>query len=156
MFLNRMALGLSVAMVFAGVGCGGDDPLTGSWTNTACFGAKATPDGVKSCTTTLSFTNELAFSLKSEQFSEPATAVAPGCTTTRLVEGQSWSTDGDTFTLAGGGKATLARSSCVNATDEFPATTTTDIAIPSAGSGYVITDNSLTIAAGLLAGTYTK
>ncbi len=50
----------------------------------------------------------------------------------------------------------MARSSCVNATDEFKATPTTDIAVPTGGSAYVITDNSLTIDKGPLAGTYTN
>ena len=156
MFLNRMALGLSVAMVFAGVGCGGDDPLTGTWSNDSCFGAKTTPEGVKSCKTSLTFSNELAFELKAEQLSEPATAVAPGCTTTHLVKGQTWSTDGTTFTLDGSGDATMERTSCVNAADELKAAPTTAITAPRGDSGYVITDNSLTIAAGPLAGTYTN
>ena len=156
MFLDRMALGLSVAMVFAGVGCGGDDPLTGTWSNDTCFGAKTTPEGIKSCKTSLTFTNELTFTLKAEQISEPATATNPGCTTTRMVDGQSWSTDGNTFTLEGSGKATMERTSCVNTVDNLKAAPTTDIAVAAGGSGYVITDNSLTIAAGPLAGTYTN
>jgi hypothetical protein len=151
-----MMLGLSVALAFAAAGCGGDDPLTGTWTNTACFGEKATPAGIKSCSTELTFTADLAFSLKAKAFSEPATATAPGCTTTRSVDSQTWSTDGETFTLAGNGKATTERSSCVNASDEFKAVTTTDIAVAAGASGYVITDNSLTIAKGDLAGTYTR
>jgi hypothetical protein len=156
MILNRMMLGLSVALAFAAAGCGGDDPLTGTWTNTACFGVKATPEGIKSCSTELTFTADLAFSLKAKAFSEPATAMAPGCTTTRSVDGQTWSTDGTSFTLEGDGKATTERSSCVNATDEFKSMATTDIAVASRASGYVITDNSLTISAGDLAGTYTR
>src|SRR5512132_341140 len=148
MFLNRMTLGLSFAMVLAGVGCGGDDPLTGSWSNDSCFGVKTMPEGVKSCRTSLTFTNELTFELKAEQVSEPATAMAPGCTTPRLITGQTWSTDGTSFTLEGPGKATMERTSCVNATDELKAAPTSDIAIPTDRSGYVITDNSLTIASG--------
>jgi hypothetical protein len=151
-----MALGLSVAMLLAVAGCGGEDPLTGTWSNSTCFGSASTPAGIKSCTTALTFTTDLAFSLKAEQFSEPATAMAPGCTTTRLVEGQTWSTDGDTYTLAGTGKPTMARSSCVNATDEFKAVATTDVAVPTGGSAYVITANSLSITSGPLAGTYTN
>ncbi len=156
MFLDRMALGLSVTMVLALAGCGGDDALTSSWSNSSCFGSKTTPEGIKECKTSLSFTDDLMFSVKAEQFSEPATATAPGCTTTREITGQTWSTDGTTFTLEGTGKATMGRSSCVNATDELKAAPTTDIAVPTGGSGYVITDNSLTIATGPLAGTYTK
>lgn len=143
-------------MVFAGVGCGGDDPLTGNWKNTACFGVKATPEGIASCSTQLKFTTDLAFTLEAKQFSEPATVKAPGCTTTRIVDSQTWSTDGEVFTLAGAGKATMERSSCVNASDEFKAVATTDIGVVASSSGYVIVEDSLTIATGPLAGTYTR
>ena len=157
MNLNRMMLGLSVALAFVAAGCGGDDPLASTWTNTSCFGSKATPEGIKSCSTALTFTNDLAFSLKAEEFSEPATAKAPGCTTTRHVDGQTWSTDGTTFTLTGTGKATMERSSCVNASDEFKAVATTDIAVPAGRTDYVITDDTtLTITKGPLAGTYNR
>ena len=142
--------------MFAGAGCGGDDPLTGTWSDATCFGAKTTPEGIKSCTTALTFTADLAFSLKAEQFSEPGTATAPGCTTTRTIEGQTWSTDGTAFTLAGTGKAMMERSSCVNATDEFKPLATTELVAPSGGSEYVIDNKTLTIAKGPLAGTYTN
>ena len=143
-------------MVLAVAGCGGDDALTGTWNNTACFGSKMTPAGIKECKTALTFADDLTFSLKAEQFSEPATATAPGCTTTRMVEGQTWSTDGTTVTVEGTAKATLARSSCVNSTDEIKAGPTTDIGVAPGGAQYVITDNSLTIASGPLSGTYTN
>ncbi len=156
MILDRMALGLSVAMMFAGVGCGGEDPLTATWSNTSCFGSKGTPEGIKSCTTELHFTTDLAFSLEAKQFSQPATAMAPGCTTTRRVDGQTWSTEGTSFTLADTGKATTERSSCVNAADEFKAAPTTDIGVASGTFAYVITDKSLSISTGPLAGTYSR
>ncbi len=156
MMLNRMALGLSVALVFAGAGCGGDDPLTGTWSNATCFGAKTTPEGIKSCSTALTFTADLEFSVKTQQFSEPATATAPGCTTTRTVDGQTWSTDGTAFALEGTGKVMMERSSCVNATDEFKPMATADLAAPTGGSDYVISDKTLTIAKGPLAGAYTN
>ena len=155
MILDRMALGLSVAMMFAGVGCGGEDPLTATWSNTSCFGFKGTPVGMKSCSTQLTFTADLAFSLEAKQFAEPATAVGPGCTTTRKVQGQTWSTDGTSFTLGNTGKATTERSSCVNASDEFKAVATKDIEVASGTTAYAITDNSLNIPSGPLAGTYT-
>jgi hypothetical protein len=155
MFLNRMILGLSVTMALACAGCGGDDPLAATWSNSNCYGFKGTPEGIKSCTTALTFTNDLTFTLKAEQFSEPATATSPGCTTTRDVTGQTWSTDGDAFTLDSAGKATQKRSSCVNAADEFDTKATTDIGVAAGTAAYVITDNSLTISAGPLAGTYT-
>lgn len=156
MILTRIALGLSIATMLASTGCGGDDPLTGTWKNTGCFGVSATPAGIKSCTTELSFPTDLNFSLKAEQFSEPATATAPGCTTTRKVSGQTWSTDGDNVAIEGTGAATLARSSCVNATDEFAEAATTDISVGAGTAAYVITGDSLSIATGPLAGTYTR
>jgi hypothetical protein len=156
MSLNRMALGLSVTMMLIGAGCGGDDPLTSTWSNTTCFGSATMPEGIKDCKTTLTFNADLTFSLQAQQFSEPATATNPGCTTTRLIEGQTWSTDGTSFTLASTGKATMERTSCVNATDENKPVATTDIAVPTGRAEYVITDTSLTIASGALKGTYTQ
>src|SRR5512132_1460637 len=119
MTLNRMPLCLSVAMVLAVAGCGGDDPLTGTWSNDTCFGSSTRPAGVEKCKTSLTFNDDLTFSIKSEELGMPATAAAPGCTTTREITGQTWSTDASTFTLAGAGRATIERSSCVNEKDEF-------------------------------------
>lgn len=143
-------------MMLIGAGCGGDDPLTGSWSNSTCFGSTNMPEGIKDCKTSLTFSADLTFSLDAQQFSEPATATNPGCTTTRKIEGQTWSTDGTSFTLESTGKATMERSSCINATDESTAVATTDIAVPTGRAEYVITDTSLTIASGPLKGTYTR
>jgi hypothetical protein len=156
MILNRMALGLSAAMVLAVTGCGGEDPLTGTWTNNSCFGSATKPAGVEECKTSLTFSDDLTFSLKSEEEAMPATATAPGCTTTREIKGQSWSTDGKTFTLVGTGKATIERSNCVNETDEFQAAPTPDMKMPTGSATYTIVDESLTIESGLLKGTYTR
>ena len=156
MILNRMALGLSIAMVLAVAGCGGDDPLTGTWSNDSCYGSSAKPTGVEECKTSLKFSDDLTFELRSEEVAMPATATAPGCTTTREIKGQKWSTDGKTFTLEGTGKATVERTNCVNATDEFQAAPTPDIKIPTGSSPYTIVDESLTIQSGPLKGTYTR
>ena len=72
------------------------------------------------------------------------------------MKGQTWSTDGQSLTLVGTGRATTERSSCVNGTDEFKAFATTEIGVPSGASAYAITDNSLSIATGPLAGTYKR
>jgi hypothetical protein len=156
MILNRMALGLSVAMVLAVTGCGGDDPLTGTWSNESCFGSSSTPAGVEKCKTSLTFDDDLTFSIQAQEFAMPATATAPGCTTTREIEGQTWSTDGSTLTLEGSAKATSERSSCVNERDEFKAGPTVDMEIPTGDATYTIVDKSLTIESGPLKGTYTR
>ena len=156
MILNRMALGLSVAMVLAAAGCGGKDPLTGTWSNDSCYGSTTTPEGVKSCKTSLMFNDDLTFSIKAEELAMPATATAPGCTTTREITGQTWSTDARTFTIAGTGKATVERSGCVNDKDEFKAAPAADMNIPSGTAPYTLVDKSLTIESGPLKGTYTR
>ncbi|MEO5729528.1 MAG: hypothetical protein ABI134_02135 [Byssovorax sp.] len=156
MILNRMALGLSAAMVIAVTGCGGEDPLTGTWSNDSCYGSTSKPAGVEECKTSLTFSEDLTFSLKSEEKAMPATATAPGCTTTREIEGQRWSTDGKTLTLEGAGKATVERSSCVNDKDEFQAGPTPDMKIPTGSAKYTIVDDSLTVETGLLKGTYAR
>jgi hypothetical protein len=156
MILNRMALGLSVATVLAVAGCGSEDPLTGTWSNESCFASSTKPAGVEKCKTSLKFNEDLTFSIKAEEIAMPATATAPGCTTTREIKGQTWSTDASTFTLAGAGKATIERSSCVNAKDEFQAAPTIDMDIPTGTSKYTIVDESLTIESGPLKGTYTR
>ncbi len=156
MILNRMALGLSAAVALSVVGCGGDDPLTGTWSNDTCHGTSGKPEGIDHCKTSLTFKDDLTFSIKAEQTSMPATAKAPGCTTTSAITGQTWSTDSTTFTLEGTPKATLERSSCVNAQDEFKAALAPDVETPSGEAKYTIVNKSLTIESGPLKGTYTR
>lgn len=45
---------------------------------------------------------------------------------------------------------------CVNASDELKPVATTDIGVAAGATAHVISDNSLTIAKGPLAGTYTR
>lgn len=135
---------------------GDDDPLTGTWSNTSCFGSATMPPDVEKCTTRLDFKSSLDIELRAEWFSLPATATNPRCTTTREVTGQQWSTNASAFTVTGSGSATIARSSCVNEADNLAATPTSDIAIPNGDTRYEISNDSLTILSGTLAGTYTR
>ncbi len=151
--LLLLALSLSLALPACG---GGDDPLSGSWSNTSCFGSSTTPPEVEKCTTTLNFTTDLDIELRAEWLSLPATATTPGCTTTKEVTGQTWSTDSAAFTVSGSGTATIERTGCVNDTDNLGSAPTTGIAIPAGDTRYEISNDTLTILSGTLAGAYTK
>ena len=70
--------------------------------------------------------------------------------------GQQWSTDSTTFTVTGSGTSTIERTKCVNETDNMAAAPTSDIAIPSGGTRYEISNGTLTILSGDLSGSYTK
>lgn len=159
MKLTQMALGLSLGSVLAVTGCGSsgaDDPLAGTWRNTACFGSESTPADIAGCTVELTFTNDLDIELKAEWMSRPATLTHPGCTTTKRVTGQQWSTDSRMLAVTGHGEATIERADCVNMEDDMTATSTSDISIPSGDTKYQISNDKLTILSRSLAGTYTR
>lgn len=161
MKFDKLAFGLTLLSTFAMAGCGNgvdDDPLAGTWGNTACFGASAKPADIESCSTELTFTNELDIELKSTWISLAATATHPGCTTTWQVTGQQWSAEhaADTFTVTGKGASTIARSDCVNAEDDLEPITTKDLAIPEGKTEYTISGDTLTIQSGALSGTYAR
>ena len=162
MTLPRILLGLSVGALLALTGCGGTasgtDPLTGTWSNATCFGSTSTPSNISSCSVALSFTADLNMGLTAAWISMPATAMYPGCTTTKRVSGQLWSTDDamptETLTVTGVGDSTVERTGCVNAADDLEAMSTSDISIPSGETKYQIVDGKLTILSGSIAGTY--
>jgi hypothetical protein len=162
MTLPRIILGLSLAGMLALAGCGGtgstSDPLTGTWSNATCYGSTSTPSNISSCSVTLSFTADLNVGLTAAWISMPATAMYPGCTTTKRVSGQLWSTDDamptETLTVTGTGDATMERTGCVNAVDDLEAMSTSDISIPSGDTQYQIIDGKLTILSSNIAGTY--
>ncbi|HRI70117.1 MAG TPA: hypothetical protein PK156_38065 [Polyangium sp.] len=163
MKLNQFAIGLSFVSLFAIAGCGTDaasDPLAGTWSNDKCFGTSSKPADVESCTTELSFSDGLDIELEATWVSLAATATNPGCTTTKVVTGQEWSTDHakDTFTVAGTGTSTIERSKCVNDEDNLDAVATSDIEIPSGATTYMLGDNddTLTVQTGSLKGVYTR
>lgn len=158
-----MTLGLSFGAVLSLAGCGGsgpDDPLTGTWSNKACYGAESTPSDIAECGVELTFTDDLEIELKADWVSLPATSTHPRCTTTKRVTGQRWSTrqeaDSQILTVTGSGTATIERADCVNTEDDLTAEPTSDISIPSGDAKYQITGGKLTILAGGLAGTYTR
>lgn len=159
MKLTQMALGLSLGFVLAMTGCGSsgaDDPLAGTWSNTACFGSESAPADIAGCTVALTFTNDLDIELKAEWMSRPATLTHPGCTTTKRVTGQQWSTDGETLAVTGSGSATIERADCVNMEDNMTTTSTSEISIPSGDTKYQISNKQLTILTRGLAGKYTR
>lgn len=161
MNFNTMTVGFSLVSVLAIAGCGSsadDDPLAGTWSNTSCYGASSKPADVESCTIDLTFDDDLAVELKAEWISLAATSTNPGCTTTKLVTGQEWSTDHarNTFTVTGSGEATMERTKCVNETDDMAPVATSDISIPQGETTYSLTGDTLTVLSGSLSGTYTR
>jgi hypothetical protein len=160
MMLPRMVLGLSLgALALSGCGsAAGTDPLTGTWSNATCFGTTSTPADIESCSVALSFGADLNVELTATWISMPATAMYPGCTTTKLVTGQQWSTDDvmptSTLDVTGTGASTVQRTGCVNGSDDLSATPTSDISIPSGDTRYQIVDGKLTVLSGDIAGTY--
>jgi hypothetical protein len=161
MNLDKIAFGFSLVSLLAMAGCGNgvaDDPLAGAWSNTSCFGSATKPVDIESCSSELTFSNDLEIQLKAEWISLAATAMHPGCTTTKVVTGQRWSAEhaNDTFTVTGKGAATVARAYCVNTEDDLNATATTDIGIPDGDTTYTITGDTLTVQSGSLKGVYTR
>jgi hypothetical protein len=161
MKLSILNVALSLVSLLTITACGNgvdDDPLAGTWSNSGCFGAASKPADIESCNTELSFGNDLSIELKTETISLAATATNPGCTTTRLVTGQQWSTDHaeDTFTVTGSGTTTLERTNCVNDADNMPPTATTEINIPDGDTTYTLAEDTLSIMSGSLNGTYTR
>jgi hypothetical protein len=160
MELNKITIGFSLVSLIAMAGCGNgvDDPLAGTWSNTDCYGVSSKPADIESCNTELIFGNDLTLELTAERISLAATATTPGCTTTRLITGQKWSTDHarDTFTVTGDGATTIERTNCVNETDNMDAVDTTDVSISDGAATYTLSDNTLSVKSGSLTGTYIR
>jgi azurin len=159
MTIHNIVIGFLLATGLAITSCGNgvtDDPLTGTWSNTDCFGSSSKPADVESCSTTLTFTNDLDVQLTASWISLAATKTHPGCTTTKVVTGQQWSAEHatDTFTVTGKGTATVERTDCVNSADDMKATGTTDISIPTGDTKYTISGDTLSVQSGPLEGTY--
>jgi hypothetical protein len=158
----QIATLFSLLPVLAMLGCDGNgvsaDPLAGDWSSDACFGSSSMPADVESCSVALAFTSELDVQLDATWISLAATETNPGCTTTRTVTGQEWSTDHatNTVTLTGEGAATISRTNCVKAEDNLAATATSDIKLPSGDAKYEINSDTLTILSGALKGTYDR
>jgi hypothetical protein len=158
---QQIAIGFSLLSTFALLGCGNGvtaDPLAGNWSNDGCFGSSSMPADVESCSVALALTSELDVQLDATWISQAATDTNPGCTTTRSITGQEWSTDHatNTMTLTGKGEATIARTDCVKPEDNLAAMATTDIEMPSGDARYEINGDALTILSGALKGTYNR
>lgn len=161
--LHPMAIASSTLSIFLALGCEGggsatEDPLAGKWGNEACYGSASTPPDVERCSVALTLTNALGVELEATWTSLAATATNPGCTTTRRVTGQTWSTDHaeHTLTVSGNGKATMERSGCVNATDNLEVRPTSDIVIRPGQMSYELDGDTLRVLTGSLRGTYTR
>jgi len=159
MKLQMIAIGTLLAASLAGCGNGvTSDPLAGTWSNQSCFGTSSKPADIESCSIALTFSEDLSIMLEARWISLAATATNPGCTTTRMVVGQTWSADhgADTFTVSGTGEATTARTDCVNDVDNQEAVATKEIGIPLGDTDYEINGDTLTVSSGALAGKYTR
>jgi hypothetical protein len=161
MKFNNIALGLSFMSLIAVAGCGSsadDDPLTGTWSNSNCYGADSKPADIESCNTELTFGGDLEIELMAERISLAATATNPGCTTTRVITGQQWSTNHEegTFSVDGSGSATIERTDCVNEADNMDESSTKDVSISAGEAEYTLSDDTLIVKSGSLAGTYTR
>lgn len=158
MVLSRLPILLVLTALVTTTGCASSDPLAGTWSNATCFGMDATPADIESCAVTLTFTDALDVELQPDWVSLPATANYPGCTTTKLITGQTWSTRHastlEVLTVSGNGSATVERTGCVNATDDMAATATATISLSPGDSNHQLTDGSLTFLTGDLVGTY--
>jgi hypothetical protein len=159
----RILLSASIFAVLATVGCGNgpDDAITGTWTNTSCFGAAVMPANIQQCSLRLEFGADLTATLIDSRQSQPATQMYPRCTITRRVSGQRYSTsDGTssrmTLTITGVGMATLERSGCANPDDNVGAMADTFDAVPNGPIPYQLNADTLTITAGPLAGSYSR
>ncbi len=161
MNFDKIALGFSLVSLLATAGCGNgvsDDPLAGTWSNTSCYGSSSKPADIESCKTEMTFGDDLTVELRAEWISLSATATNPGCSTLKVVTGQTWSTEheADTFTVSGDGKATMERTNCVNDADNLEASDTTDISIPGGDTTYTLSGDTLYVKSGSLEGTYTR
>lgn len=163
MNLHPIAIGISLLSISAMLGCGKgtsatEDPLTGTWQNDACFGSPSKPSDIESCSVEVAFLKSLDFQLTARWISLAATAVNPGCTTTRRITGQTWSTNHEagTLTLIGRGDATLERSACVDEKDNVPPEPTTDIEARPGDMSYEVGEDTLRILTGSLQGTYQR
>ena len=158
MFNQKMLMSLT-ALCLASIGCGKgpDDPLTGTWSNTACFGDTQQPDDIQSCSTKLRFDADLTLTLTDTRQSLPATAVYPRCTATRAVKGLRYSTDSEgTVTLTGTTSSTLVRQDCSNAADNQSEIADTRDSVPAGTSRYSITNRTLSLTTGPLSGEYQR
>ena len=155
----RIAVPMAALLVLS-IGCGGkgpDDPITGTWANSDCFGDTSMPADIQTCKLSLQFDSSLKFTLIDARQSLPATAVNPRCNTIRTVTGLTYSTDSKgTLTLAGSSGSTVERKDCVNAADNQAKVADSRDSVAAGPFGYSITGKTLTISSGQLAGEYVR
>lgn len=162
--ITRTMLLAPLFAALATAGCavnGPNDALTGTWTNTSCFGATAMPADIQSCSITLAFGADLSVAMTDARQSQPATAQWPRCTTTRRVTGQQYSTsngatNSNTMTITGSSTSTMERTGCANAADNSPPAADSVDSIAPGELNYEISANVLTIPTGPFAGHYSR
>ncbi len=162
--INRTMLFAPLLALLGSGGCtinGPNDPLTGTWTNTSCYGSGSMPVDIQSCSLSLAFGADLSIVLTDQRQALPATLIYPRCTTTRRVSGQQYSTSNGAsasmiVTVSGNGTSTVERTGCANPSDNAaPAPDSVD-SIPNGGTTYEISASVLTIPTGPLAGHYSR
>src|SRR5205814_1537261 len=120
---TRLTILAPMFALLAAAGCNGpNDALTGTWTNSSCFGTATMPADIQTCSTSLAFSRDLDLVIRDVRQSQPATANYPRCTSTRTISGQQYSTSNNggasgTLTLAGDSTSTLERAGCANDSD---------------------------------------
>ena len=160
----RTTLFAVILPLLATAGCtinGPNDALTGTWTNTSCYGSPTMPADIQSCSTSVEFGADLSVTVVDSRQAQPATAMYPRCTITRRATGQQYSTSNGTgslmtVTITGQSTSTIERTGCANATDNAAPAADTFNPIPAGVAPYQISTNMLTISAGSLAGSYTR
>ncbi len=142
------------------IGCGGkgpDDPLTGTWSNSVCFGDETKPADIQTCALTLRFEADLKFSLIDTRQSMPATAVYPRCSAIRTVTGLTYSTNSmGTVTISGSSASTLERKACADATDNQAPMADGRDSVAAGAISYAIKDKTLSLTTGPLRGDYAR
>ena len=113
------------------------------------------PSDIQTCKLSVRFDQDLTVTLLDSRQSLPATATYPRCITLRTVTGMKYSTNnGSTLTLTGTSSSSLERTNCANVADNQAATADSRDSLAAGTMTYTITDKTLSIVLGQIAGSY--